>query len=489
MKKVPSLILLISLFLISYVAAICGGIVTNLNQSASYVRMPVRDASTEIDAVYFNPAGLTMLPDGFSFSISNQSIFQKKTIENNYLYLNDHEYVGDVSAPLFPTAYAVYKTGDLVFSLGFNPSGGGGSAKYDNGLPSFELNISDLVPALSSKGITAYSSDLYFEGNSTYWGLQGGVSYKVCDEISVFGGARVVFAGNDYKGHIRSNTIYFGTATNMPATQFFQSAYSQYTAASQQALQAGDSILSKSYADTAAMMSAKATLLADQEVDVFQSGTGFSPILGVNLKLLNGDLNIGMKYEFITKLKLKNETKKDITVGFLPTGTPITQFPDGKESNADIPALFTFGVSYKLMPNFTAAAGVHYFFDKDANWDGREKSIDENSYELALGLEYGLTDDISISAGYLYSSSGGTIAYNTDMSFVLSSNSVGFGGKIKITDKINMNLGYLFSSYDPMTKEYIHSIAGTANVIPVKEQMRKTNNIFSIGFDFLIGCF
>ncbi|MCK7536356.1 MAG: hypothetical protein MZV63_37935 [Marinilabiliales bacterium] len=38
-----------------------GGIVTNTNQSAAWVRMFARDASTGIDAVYFNPAGLAKL--------------------------------------------------------------------------------------------------------------------------------------------------------------------------------------------------------------------------------------------------------------------------------------------------------------------------------------------------------------------------------------------------------------------------------------------
>ena len=52
-----------------------GGIVTNANQSAQYVRMLARDASTSIDAVYYNPAGLTKLADGFHISLSNQSIF------------------------------------------------------------------------------------------------------------------------------------------------------------------------------------------------------------------------------------------------------------------------------------------------------------------------------------------------------------------------------------------------------------------------------
>ncbi|WP_288018382.1 hypothetical protein [Tenuifilum sp.] len=86
-----------------------GGIVTNTNQSATYIRMLARDASTSIDAVYFNPAGMVKLDDGFHLYLSNQSLFQKKTIENKFPLLNDDKYVGDVAAPLFPNFYAVYK--------------------------------------------------------------------------------------------------------------------------------------------------------------------------------------------------------------------------------------------------------------------------------------------------------------------------------------------------------------------------------------------
>jgi regulator of extracellular matrix RemA (YlzA/DUF370 family) len=86
-----------------------GGIVTNTNQNATYIRMLARDASTSIDAVYFNPAGMVKLDDGFHLYLSNQSLFQKKTIENKFPLLNDDKYVGDVAAPLFPNFYAVYK--------------------------------------------------------------------------------------------------------------------------------------------------------------------------------------------------------------------------------------------------------------------------------------------------------------------------------------------------------------------------------------------
>ncbi len=60
--------------------AMAGGILTNTNQSAKYIRLLANDASLDIDAVYYNPAGLSFLSEGFHISINNQSIFQNKEI-------------------------------------------------------------------------------------------------------------------------------------------------------------------------------------------------------------------------------------------------------------------------------------------------------------------------------------------------------------------------------------------------------------------------
>ena len=133
-----------------------GGLVTNTNQSALYTRLQNRAASTDIDAVYYNPAGLTKLGDGFHLSLNNQTIGQTRNVTTTYAYLagSPKDYEGTVSAPIFPSIYAAYNTGKFSFSFGFNPIGGGGGAKYENGLATFEMQIADLVPALQARTST-----------------------------------------------------------------------------------------------------------------------------------------------------------------------------------------------------------------------------------------------------------------------------------------------------------------------------------------------
>ncbi|MFO7940408.1 MAG: hypothetical protein R6U66_11745 [Bacteroidales bacterium] len=493
-----------------------GGIVTNANQSASYVRMYARDASTALDAVYYNPAGLAFLDDGWYISLNNQTIIQRKTITNAYPALNDQEYNGDVLAPAFPGVYAVYKKNNWAFSFGFNPAGGGGSAEYEEGLPSFEVPISTLpsqLGGLSAFGLNVeeYSADLFFEGSSVFWGMQAGVTYKVNDMLSVFGGGRFIRAVNTYNGHIRNiqlmvNGEYTKASPFLANTSDMLSGLADdlYTASSnlQAAIKGGmiDSLATVSdediidaltnfvddpssvtnnkavdilekggvkFAELSEDLAGNSQAVADKDVDVRQVATGFTPILGVNIVPAEG-WNIGIKYEFNTTLEFENDTEVDGT----------GQFPDGGKFRNDMPALLSAGVSYQLFDNFKVSSGMHYFFDKNADWDGKEEEVDANLWEVAMGFEYDVTDQILISAGYLYGNTGVGRGYQTDLKYSLNSNTVGFGGRMMIHPAIAMNLGMSYTVYEDGYK--FISYDGDNQF---RETYDKNNLIFSIGFD------
>lgn len=201
MRKIGT-IFIIGLLLIGF--AFAGGIVTNTNQSADFIRMMNRNASTDVDAVYFNPAGLTYLNDGLHFYLSSQTIYQTRTITSDAPTLVSDTFDGTTFAPVFPNFYIAYKKGDLAIGAGFVPIGGGGSAVFDDGLPSFAVPASLLPAGLTGFGIptSKYDFDVAFDGSSLYLGGQAVVSYKINDMISVAGGARYFAATNTYTGHL-----------------------------------------------------------------------------------------------------------------------------------------------------------------------------------------------------------------------------------------------------------------------------------------------
>jgi len=486
MKRIT--LLIVGLLLIPFFSN-AGGIVTNQNQSAAYIRMFARDASTDIDAVFFNPAGLTKLNDGFYISLNYQYIKQNKSVVSNYPYLEGtpKEFTGVINVPIFPGVYAAYKKGKFTVSFGWNPVGGGGGATFEKGLPSFEMMLSDLVPVLQYqlsgvdqavlgatgtdpgfRNVTGYNSNIYFEGSSVFWGYQLNGSYAVTDKISAAIGVRYITAKNTYLGHLKdvtidAPTIYGGTQTPGDYVRIIQ-----------------NQTENPALGVFAAQLDAQT---GDFDVDVTQTGNGFAPILGLNVSP-NEKLNIALKYEFATKLELTNETKVD--------GSGL--FADGEKTRNDMPALLAVGFDYKITDKFKVASGFHYYFDKSADY-GRKLNgvhvdnkdvIDRNSTEFALGLEYKLSDKMLLSIGYLNTQTGVTEDYQTDLSYSQHSNTVGFGGAYAISKGIDLNVGFGYTVYNDARKIYDYTnMLGQS--ITIKEEYDKDNLFVSFGLDFKLG--
>ncbi len=468
-----------------------GGLVTNTNQSALYTRLQSRNASTGIDAVYYNPAGLTKLSDGFHLSLNNQTIGQTKTVTTTYPYLagSPRDFVGKVSAPVYPGVYAAYKTGNLALSLGFNPVGGGGGAEYNEGLSSFEMQIADLVPALSSqlapldqafdavpgvddpgfRNITGYNSNIYFKGSSIYFGLQANASYKINDMLSVAVGGRYVMANNKYEGYIQDVTITAPVAYGGVQTP-------------------GDYL--RRVADvpgvpapTAAQLDGTATVLDDRttvEADAVMKGSGITPILSVNFAPVGDLINIGLKYEFKTKMTLTTTVNdgKDAEGMFIQDSTAI----------ADMPAMLALGVDVKPSERLLISGSFNYYFDKGVDYDGQEdvelNKIDKNFIEAALGLQVGLTEKLSLSAGWLTTVTGVNENYQSDLTYSLNTNTFGGGLGFKVNDMIELNLGGSYTIYQEGSKLYSHNLAGSGILIPTTDVYNKDTWVVAIGLDF-----
>jgi long-subunit fatty acid transport protein len=526
---------------------LAGGLVTNNNQSAMYTRLQNRNASTDIDAVYFNPAGLTKLGNGFFVSISNQTITQTQKVNSNYQFLTGtpREYVGNVSAPVFPGIYVVYNTGKLSFSAGFNPIGGGGGAKYKTGLPSFEMPISDIPPSLSASGIptTQYSADIYFKGSSAYLGYQANVGYKINDVISVAIGARFVSATNKYSGYLNNisiNPTYpaFGAAYNggmVLASDFFTAGattlntlaagatafvtglqpiisagagatpLSSGTAVGLSAAQIGQiqqilgaagltpaqiggisiaaaqgtlNAAAPEFASKATVMTANAAGAADMTVNASESGTGITPILSANISP-SEILDISVKYEFKTKIDLKTKVTNNEGGGI---------FVDGQTVIGDMPAELSFGLNLKPANRLMISASFNEYFDKNVDYDGSKtiyiNEINNNFLEYGLGLEYGLTEKLRVSAGWSHTTTGVNQNYQSDQRFSANTNSIGFGIGYHITPMIDFNLGYERAYYAQASKNFDPILPGASYYF---ETYDKSTWMIAAGLDFYFG--
>jgi len=455
------------------VPAFAGGILTNTNQSISFMRMFARGAYISADGVYANPAGLAFLDDGFHMSFNWQSAYQTRDIGATFALFpepnNYRKYEGTASAPIIPSLYAVYKKDKWAFSGYAGVVGGGGKASFDEGLPMFDSQVMAGVagtfksliaanPALA--GLAGSLNDLYginsaMKGKQFIFGLQLGASYQVADWLSVYGGARMNYFTGGYEGHLEAMVD-----SSNPAV----------------------AALAQSVPTIAAMAS---TPLVQMGIDVSQTGWGIQPIIGANFKF--GNLNLGLKYEFMCKLNIENDTKEliyrrmgsDVDI----TNTPLAAYSHGVNTPNDVPALLTAAAQYDILPTLRAAAEFHFFDDKRAGMaNDKQKTLTRGTYEYLAGVEWDVHKIVTLSAGGQITDYGLSDQFQSDTSFSCDSYSIGFGTQLHLNDKLDLDIAYFWTNYSDYEAAPTNNYNNTT--LPGQNTYSRTNKVFGAGITY-----
>lgn len=496
--------------------AFAGGLLTNSNQSAQYVRMLARNAGLEIDAVFYNPAGLIKMEDGLHVAFYNQTILQTREIESHFPGLNNGYYEGDTNIPIFPNLYAVYKKDKWAFSLGAGPIAGGGTATFDNGLPSLEIGYVKAVSALATTGATGYDMDMAFDGSSTYWGIQLGATYAVNDKFSVYGGARLLPSINNYEGYIK-NVMLNVRGQMQPAAEYLRGVGAQ--AESGASIAYGAAGMMQPFVDadfgsatlaqleeaqiidaatiaqiegglvlfgvpseqvglmnvnqiqgayngagehlttTVATLQGASARMEDRAVEAKQKGLGITPVVGVNYSP-NEDWTFAAKYEFKTNLSLKNETVVD----------NLSLFPDGAKDRYDVPAILSTGIAYRGVDWIEAQLSYNVYFDKGVDFGSNvrykttgklvPREIDNLGQEVTLGFQFNLSEKFAISFGGLALRTGIADGYQSDFSFANDANGLAGGFMWKLTEKLVLDAGFSNIWYGDETVTFSDSDVG-----------------------------
>ena len=421
-----------------------GGILTNTNQNAAFLRNPSRDAVIAIDGVYSNPAGIAFLPQGFHLSVSWQAAWQKRQMDvNNKLFqLNggkaDKYFEGVAKAPVIPSFQAAYVINDKwSVSAQFAVGGGGGECEFAEGLPMFE----ELVGGqLAGAQANSYGLSQNLTGKQFFYGFQVGATYRLTDNFSVFGGARGVLANCAYEGAI-SNI----TANGVAAGSYLSGVKAMIDAGLAQLEPVKDVAGYKEQyqqlaAQSAALAQGAALLGSDFNLDCAQSGFGITPIIGLDWNL--GKLNLAAKYEFRTKINLENDSENtsDNVTALMPA------YKDGAKVRSDIPAILTLGAQYQFTDAVRVMGGFHYYWDKDAKGTPIKKG--DNTWEANLGIEWDVNDKILLSLGGQRTQYGFDDTDMADTNFNISSSAICLGGAYKFSEKMKLNVGYMHSFYD-----------------------------------------
>ncbi|WP_299090107.1 hypothetical protein [Bacteroides sp. MSB163] len=432
------------MMLIVSTSTFAGGLLTNTNQHAAFLRMLSRGATTEIDGALSNPAGLAFLPnDGFHMSLSIQSAFQTRNIDASCegLGLNKY-YEGKASAPVIPSLFAAYKMGDWTLSGFFGITGGGGKASFDDGLPMFDAMV---IGGLGAQKIpsNAYSLKSYMDGKQYIYSVQLGLTYKATDWLSVFAGGRMNYFTGGYQGALKASA-----AVDLPSP-------------------AGGAI-------------PVGTELIGIDLDCDQTGWGFTPVIGLDAKW--GKLNIGAKYEFMTSLNIENSTKENSLRMIGAAESELADYKHGVNTPNDIPSMLSIAASYEFLPVLRASVEYHFFDDKSAGMaGGKQKYLTKGTNEYLAGIEWDVTKHLTLSCGGQITDYGLSDNYQSDTSFSCDSYTLGFGAKLNLTARAALNVGYMWTTYEDYTKksqDYNNTGLSGTNVYS------RTNKVFGASINY-----
>lgn len=262
-------------------------------------------------------------------------------------------------------------------------------------------------------------------------------------------------------------------AMNMTQIQgAFNSGSTQYTNAS------------NTLTATSAQVAGAATQFGDRKVQAEQSGLGITPMIGFNLTPVE-NLNIGVKYEMQTNLKLTNKTAVD----------DLGLYPDGAEVDNGIPAVLAVGAGYKTKL-LEAQLSYTMFFDKAINYGKnirdlavlgstnpavRSREINKNGYEVGLGLQFNLSKNFAVSVGGLKGKSDVADSYQSDFSYTNPSVTAGAGLMWKISKSLKLDAGFSNTFYEDVEVGFTDPSLGA-----YKDTYGKTTMTFAVGVSYSI---
>lgn len=534
MKKT---IISLAAVLLASAPAMAGGLLTNINQNAAYLRNFAQEGQITLTSLYANPAGNAFLSPGWHFSLNSQTAIQERNIDTRFgnattpmFSLNSsnpndtHKFKGTALAPVIPSFTVSHNWDRWSLSAHFALVGGGGKCTFDDGLGSFEAKYaSQLVPGLPMVAAGVNQAILPMMGN-----VQAGVQNNVAAQISAGMQANGMDAatadakaaalagmgtynatpasratGYDLNAHMKGRSYYFGLQVgssykitdNVSAYMGVRAVYAtcnyngyvqdikaNYVAAADYTydVPAIPGAFGGTQGSGSMDLQEGSQTLNDNELtlDCDQTGFGLSPIVGLDWKI-NDKWNVALKYEAAARLSLKNKTDMNNVAKAQAEDpeSPLHAYQDGKKVRSDIPAILAIGAEYSPIENVRIDASFKTYFEKSAADRGKMDDLG-NTLEACLGAEYDVNKLITISASWQSTNYNMKDPYMNDLSFNLSSNSLGLGVRIHPSKVFNIDLGYMHTFYKDRS---VTTLDGLKH-----DKYSRKNQVFGIGFNFAI---
>lgn len=427
------------------------GVENKTNLSTGYLRNPSRNTENERpEAAFYNIAGTAFLKEGLWIGGGNQFVFKeysnKLDTNNSYsaLGIEDYEATDDTNVYLYPDLNAVYKKGRWSIFSNFGVYAGGGSLSYENGTSATSLlflgGASKLQKEAAEAGLAASAAQtLLAQGDaavyqatqltSTQLTKYAGEWAKDAKAKGKAASASLAMA-KEHSLDVTSITygIQLGAAYLVTDWLSLSAAY-RYTIGTQDMTLKCNNTIFKS-------------INGSNKISYDAVGYGQSMVFGIHAKPpVVPKLDLSLQYQTLSRIEYNvDNVKGDIAQYY--------DITNDKNFRTDLPAVLNLGAGYHVLDNLYVSTSFNYYFNDFAHQDSILSETDyDNSWEVALGVDYRFCKYVGASIGASYGNQGTTDTSNSSFNPVLDNVVIGGGFEIYPTDKLTVSLSCLYANY------------------------------------------
>jgi long-chain fatty acid transport protein len=451
------------------------------SHSTQYIRKQTRNASTDIDACFYNPAGLAFMKgEGLFINFSTQTVHKRREhtmsyhhidvsiptlgmnvrreTENPNAYTNRAKgglgsgecYFAEVTAPANPDLYLAYKDNvrghDYVVYLSLGLMQAAPDFTYPRGLAILDWGNMAMAEQINAVGDWLLLGSEYqrytYESSKAirteyFIGMTAGFSMKIIDMLSAALGIRYIYYTGGQEIRIKGIEQRFSNVV-------VQTLYDGMN--------------------------------SDWHLHTTYQGHGAGIIIGANVRP-HSIVNIGLRYEYYPPAELDKRTKKFMAPAKIEATGNLDLFKDGKNRSyyqggsgssrliATYPQSLSLGVSVLAYRGLSIDAGFDLYFRSENKMEGGKEKLFETGYRIGAGAEYFIKEGVAISAGYSYNDPGLKKNNNTESDPLLRSHTIGAGLGIKVDDNMDVNLGFAYILLEDARVDEAKSAASQMEVL------------------------
>jgi long-chain fatty acid transport protein len=446
------------------------------NHSADWVRTLNRFASTDVDAAFYNPAGLAfMKKKGLHVQFTNQTVYAERASSQDYWgaaipgnagltnwikspLLNTmsgipDKYGAKITSPVLPSADIVWSGTNYAVYLDVAVTQAAPGLTFNQGLPIMDFAAYAPLETISLTLGIPTTINQYLRKNKairTEYYVAGtvGFSYAFLDWLSAALGFRYIHAQGEQSLTVKN----LGLSDSAGAIGF----------------------LDANIAPTE----------IPWYVDTTTEGHGEGLILGLHFKPLD-IIDIGLKYEYYFPMYLQKKNKKfmaswsamasgqlnifldnwatamlmyNALYGSYPGANQLVNYIAQMQTDdiksvkktlaVTYPQTISLGFSVKIIKNLRAETSGELSLRPFAQQDGRQKNYNLG-YRVGQSLEWEFVPNYFVSAGYLYTDYGIKRSKRNEVDQLLTNHTVGGGFKLEPIEYLDIQLGAFYVFYMP----------------------------------------